>query len=156
MSNLYYIFLLIHSWNRWIVLIAALVLFTSLIITLSKRAQNNKAIKISSITFLSSVHFQLLVGIILYFFLSPYTQIAFNDFGSAMGNSELRFWAIEHTLLNLIGITLIQVGYSKSKKTVNDRANQKTLLMWMGLGFILIILAIPMGLMSAERPWMRF
>ncbi len=156
MNHIYNLFLIIHSWNRWLILIAGIILFTSLIIALTKHKPSDTTIKVSSITFLSSLHLQLLIGLVLYLFLSPFTQAAFRDFGAAMGDSGLRFWAIEHTLLNILGVVLVQMGYSKSKRTINDKASQKTLLMWMGIGFILIILAIPMGLMGVDRPWFRF
>lgn len=156
MNHLYNLFLIVHSWNRWIILIAGIILFFSLIYALTKREPSNRTIKISSITFLSSLHLQLLIGLVLYIFLSPLTQAAFRDFGAAMGNSGLRFWAIEHTLLNVLGVILVQIGYSKSKSAINDKASQKILLMWMGIGFFLIILAIPIGLMGVERPWFRF
>lgn len=112
--------------------------------------------KTLALTFLSSLHVQLLIGLLLYIFLSPLTQAAFNDFGSAMKNSELRFWAIEHTLLNLIGIVLAQTGYSISKRKIGDQAKQRTLLIWTGIAFLIILLAIPMGIMGVERPWFRF
>lgn len=156
MGNLYNLFLIIHSWNRWIILLSGLVLLVTLIYSLSKSQKFNKVMKTLALTFLGSLHIQLLIGIVLYFFLSPFTQAAFKDFGSAMKNPELRFWAVEHTLLNVIGIILAQIGYSISKRKINDQAKQRTLLIWMGIAFFVILLAIPMGIMGVERPWFRF
>lgn len=156
MGNLYNIFLIIHSWNRWIILLSGFVLLLALIFSLSRSTKYNAASKALATTFLSSLHIQLLIGIILYVFLSPFTQAAFNDFGNAMKNSGLRYWAIEHTVLNVIGIVLAQIGYSISKRRVNDKAKQKTLLIWMGIAFLIILIAIPMGIMGVERPWFRF
>lgn len=156
MGNLYNIFLIIHSWNRWIILLSGFVLLLALIFSLSRSTKFNAASKALATTFLSSLHIQLLIGIILYVFLSPFTQAAFNDFGNAMKNSGLRYWAIEHTVLNVIGIVLAQIGYSISKRRVNDKAKQKTLLIWMGIAFLIILIAIPMGIMGVERPWFRF
>jgi len=156
MGNLYNLFLIIHSWNRWIILLSGLVLLVALIYSLSTSKKFSNALKTIALTFLGSLHIQLLIGIILYVFLSPITQVAFNDFGSAMKNSGIRFWAVEHTLLNVIGIVLAQTGYSISKRKIDDKAKQKALLIWMGIAFLIILLAIPMGIMGVERPWFRF
>lgn len=42
------------------------------------------------IVFTSLMDVQLLVGLILYFFLSPITRFALNDFSAALKESELR------------------------------------------------------------------
>lgn len=109
-----------------------------------------------ALTFLSSLHFQLLIGIILYIFLSPFTQAAFNDFGNAMKNSGLRFWAVEHFMINVVGIALAHTGCVLSKRKSNDMAKQKTLLIWTSMVLLIIVLAKPMGIYGAERPWFRF
>ena len=109
-----------------------------------------------ALTFIISLHVQLLVGILLYFILSPLTEAALNDFGAAMKNSGLRFWAVEHSILNLVGIILAQIGYSKSKRKIQEKSKQKTLLIWTSIALFLILLVIPMGIMGVERPWFRF
>lgn len=155
MGILYNISLLIHSWNRWIIIIIGLSLFITLFTSLSKEDNKISNTRGTAFLFLISLHIQLLIGLLLYFILSPLTKIAFSDFGSAMANADLRFWAVEHTLLNIIGITLVQIGYSKSKKK-SGRDKNKALLLWMGIGFLIILLAIPFGIMGVERPWFRF
>jgi len=128
-------------------------LFT-LIASLSRNDNKISNTQGTALLFLITLHIQLLIGLLLYFIFSPLTKIAFSDFGSAMANADLRFWAVEHTLLNIIGIALVQIGYSKSKKK-SGKDKHKSLLLWMGIGFLLILLAIPFGIMGVERPWFR-
>lgn len=135
---------------------SGLVLITLLITYLSTKKTYNTTVKTFAITYLSSLHFQLLIGLILYFFISPFTQLALSDFGEAMKNADLRYWAVEHTFLNLLGIILAQVGYSKSKKRLESNSKMKTLLIWNSIAFLIILLAIPVGIMGVERPWFRF
>lgn len=156
MQNLYSLFLFLHSWNRWLIVMSGLVLITLLITYLSTKKTYNTTVKTFAITYLSSLHFQLLIGLILYFFISPFTQLALSDFGEAMKNADLRYWAVEHTFLNLLGIILAQVGYSKSKKRLESNSKMKTLLIWNSIAFLIILLAIPVGIMGVERPWFRF
>jgi hypothetical protein len=156
MQNLYSLFLLLHSWNRWLIVVSGLILIAMLITYLSSNRQFNSAVKATALTYISSLHLQLLIGLIFYFFISPFTQLALNDFGEAMKNADLRYWAVEHSLLNIIGIALVQIGYSKSKKKTVSKEKMKTLLIWSSIAFLIILLAIPMGIMGVERPWFRF
>ncbi len=123
---------------------------------LSSKKQYNNVIKTFSITYLSSLHLQLLIGIVLYFFLSPFTQLAFNDFGAAMKNADLRYWAVEHSLLNIVAIVIAQIGFSKAKRRADSTHKLKTLLIWNSIAFVIVLLAIPMGILGVERPWFRF
>lgn len=156
MGSLYNLFLVLHSWNRWIILLAGIALIIASIIGLSNKDKFSPAHGFLRLTYLSSLHIQLLIGILLYFVFSPLTQAAFNDIGNAMKTSGLRFWLVEHTLLNVIGIVLAQIGYSKSKKKLSDKAKFKTLLIYTSISLFIILLAVPMGIMGVERPWFRF
>lgn len=155
MGQLYNVFIIIHSWNRWLILIAGLLTIIAAIINMSRRNGEISYNKNVGLTYVASLHFQLLLGLILYFILSPLTKAAFNDFGNAMANGGLRFWAVEHTILTLAGIIIAQVGYSKSKRKVTTRDKNKTILLWTIISLILILLAIPMGIMGVDRPWFR-
>lgn len=155
MGTLYNLSLIIHSWNRWLIILAGILLIVMLISALKGRIHNMQQINKVALTFIISLHVQLLVGILLYFILSPLTEAALNDFGAAMKNSGLRFWAVEHSILNLVGIILAQIGYSKSKRKIQEKSKQKTLLIWTSIALLLILLVIPMGIMGVERPWFR-
>ncbi len=155
MGSLYNIISFIHSWNRWIIVIAGLLLMGMAISYLSNKKTYNSSLNAVALTWISSLHIQLLLGIILYFFLSPLTQAAFNDFGNAMRTTGLRYWVMEHSFLSLLGIILAQVGFSISKRKKDNRKRIKTLLIYTVIAFILIILAIPFGHLGVERPWFR-
>lgn len=156
MATLYNGMLLIHSWNRWIILLSGLILLIMVITSLLNNKPYLSRHKRLNLVFLSSLHFQLLIGLILYFFLSPYVKLAFNDFGNAMKNADLRYWAVEHTLLTIISIVLVQMGYTKVKRRLTDHKKLRTTLIWTGIAFVVILIAIPVGLMGVERPWFRF
>jgi hypothetical protein len=139
-------FLLLHNSLRWLLLI-------SLVITLVKYLAGwlgnqpwTKANNVLGIVFTSLMDLQLFVGLILYFFLSPLTKMAFNDFGAAMKNDSLRFYAVEHISMMLIAVILVHIGRVKSKKAKTDRQKFK-----IASVFFLIALA----LMVAAIPWSR-
>ena len=83
---LYTTFLIVHSWLRWLVLIAG-------IAAVARGGSRNDNAGRLFVTFLDV---QMLLGLLLYFWLSPLTTAALQDFGGAMGISQMRYFAVEH------------------------------------------------------------
>jgi len=123
-----------HSGWRYIVLV---LLVIALINALSGWIGNKKYTeghrKLNVFT-LISVHIQFLIGLVL-FFLSPLTKLPMSD---AIG----RYFKAEHTSMMLIAIILITVGNSKSKKLADAAAKHRTISIFFGLAFILIVVSI--------------
>jgi membrane protein DedA with SNARE-associated domain len=88
---------------------------------------------------LITVHTQLLIGLVQYFFTSSKT-----NFSSGWMKVELyRFYGMEHLVGMLIAIVLITVGYSKSKKAATDAEKFKKIKVFYLVGLILILASIP-------------
>lgn len=155
MDSLYNFTLILHSWNRWIILIAGLLTIIFAIGGITNKSDYTKRHRITSLVFLSSLHLQLLIGILLYFVFSPITVQALSDFGAAMKENAIRFWAVEHSLVNLIAIAIAQVGSILVKRKQSSRAKFKSTLTWNLIVLVLILAMIPFGLMGVERPWFR-
>lgn len=141
--NTYQIFLYIHSWVRWIILLLGIIAIVKAYVGWLGQKPYTKGDNDLSAAFIGSLHLNLLVGLILYFFLSPYVDSALNDFGAAMKNKELRFWAVEHSLINIIAIVVAQVGRSKAKKAVNAIQKHKLSAIFYTIAFILLLSRIP-------------
>ena len=90
---------------------------------------------------LIATHLQLTIGFVLYF-LSP---VGFSAFGE-MKNAALRLTSLEHPLINIIAIILITIGWSKHKKSLNDKMKFKNITIFYGLGLLLILSRIPWSL----------
>jgi len=136
-------FLHLHDTLRWLVLLS---LVTTLFKYLSGWVNNQswkKVDNILGIVFVSLMDLQFLTGLVLYFFLSPLTKIAFFDMGAAMKNSDLRFYAVEHFSLMLIAVVLVHIGRAKSKKAFRDGSKFKIASIYFLIAFILIVAAIP-------------
>lgn len=88
-------------------------------------------------------HFQLLVGLALYFFYSPDIKAAFENFGIAMKDSALRMKVLEHPLVGIIGVVLIQVGRSLSKKATEIKVKRRKMALFTSIALLLIISRIP-------------
>jgi len=79
----------------------------------------------------------------LYFFVSPLTKAAFANFGAAMKNADLRFYAVEHILMMLIALVVVHIGRSKSKKAKTPVQKHRISAIFYSVALILIIIAIP-------------
>ncbi|HOP14389.1 hypothetical protein [Lentimicrobium sp.] len=156
MGSLYTFSLYLHSWNRWIILIAGLLSIALAIKGLRERTAYSGTNRNLSLLFISSLHLQLLLGLLLYFILSPFTLQAMDNFGAAMKDSTLRYWAVEHSLLNIIAVIIAQAGSILIKRTADSRVKHRKTLIWSGIALLIILLMIPVGILGPERPWFRF
>jgi len=136
-------FLHLHDTLRWLILL-------SLVVTLAKYLAGwfgnqpwKKVDNILGIVFTSLMDLQLLTGLVLYFFLSPTTKLALADFGAAMKNADLRFYAVEHLSMMLIAVVLVHIGRAKSKKAKTDASKFKIATIFYLIALVVMIAAIP-------------
>ena len=138
-------FLHLHNTLRWLILLVALATLLKYFIGWFSQKSWQKSDNILGIIFTSILDLQLLVGLVLYLFLSPITQTAFQDFGAAMKNDDLRFYTVEHIFMMIVAITLVHIGRSRSKKVVGSRTKFGTALVFFGIAYMIILAAIPWG-----------
>ncbi|MFY7810184.1 MAG: hypothetical protein ACOVQ2_00480 [Flavobacterium sp.] len=126
----------LHSW--WAYLTFA-ILVTAIINAFlgyrSKKIFEDKDYRISLFALIFS-HIQLVIGFILYLVEGRYETL------SEMKVPEIRLLALEHPLINIIGIALITIGWSKSKK-VEGTLKFRKILFFYTLGLLLILSRIP-------------
>ncbi len=152
---LYSILLPIHSFVRWLLVIAVVVAVARAFMGwFGKKAFTALDNKIG-LAFTSLLDLQLLIGLILYV-ISPILQTAFQNFGGAMGNTQMRFFAVEHILMMVIAVVLAHVGRALSKKASTDLLKHRRAAIWFGLALLVMLLAIPWPFSPVSRPWIRF
>jgi len=122
------------------------------VIARALRGRSNNALftdadRKAGLFFMISLHTQLLIGLALYFFLSPITQLAFTDFGAAMKDSQTRLVAVEHISVNIIAVVLATVNNAKNKKAIADAAKHKNALIFTIAALVLILSRIPWKLL---------
>ncbi|WP_375582512.1 hypothetical protein [Cyclobacterium xiamenense] len=130
----------LHSFLAYIVLAGLLFsIFAALFGALGNKAFSEKDRKFGLVGMILA-HVQLLIGIVLYF-LSP---LGFaNLSGEAMGDSMSRLYALEHPLINILAVALITVGYSRAKRLSESKSKFRSIYLFYGIGFILILSRIP-------------
>ena len=138
--NAYFFFKYLHSGFRYIVFIfIAAAIIQSFIGWFGKKPYTETNRKTNLFTLIAA-HTQLLIGIVLYF-LSPYVQ--FNS--GTMKNATTRYFTAEHWVMMLLGIVIITIGYSKSKKALTSEAKHKIIAYNYIIALFIILVAIVAG-----------
>jgi len=139
----YSIILIAHSLVRWLIVLSALLAIIRAITGLSFKRGWTQIDNRVGLWFTTFLDIQLLLGILLYFFLSPLTQVALQNFSAAMADAELRFFAVEHAAIMVIAVIVAHVGRSLIRKASTDAAKHRRTLLWFGLAILLVLAAIP-------------
>src|SRR3990170_5277176 len=101
---MYTFVLAVHNLVRWIALFLAIFVIVRSLAGWLGRREWSAADRKAGVFFASAMDVQLLLGLWLYFFLSPITRTALSDFGAAMGGPFARFFALEHALYMLLAV----------------------------------------------------
>ena len=141
---IYTITLLVHSWLRWGVLAAGVV----------AAARGADPDDTGGKWFTRLLDLQVLLGLLLYFVLSPVTAAALEDFGGAMRISQLRYFAVEHAFGMVIATALAHVGRARVRKAPPAR-RARTAAIFYGLALVAILVSVPWPGMPAGRPLFR-
>lgn len=134
--------LVLHSLVRWLILIFGLWAVLNAITGLTAKRVYSVKDNRSNLLFMIFFDIQLLLGLILYFVNPWFKQLTTNT-KLVMKDSALRFFTVEHTLLMVIALILVHIGRSSVKRAGTDRQKHKKALIYFGIAFLLILIAIP-------------
>jgi hypothetical protein len=146
---MYSFVLVLHSWLRWIAIAAGI--GATAAATSSRPGGGDRP----GLLFMISMDLQMLLGLLLYAFLSPATAAIFKDFGAAMKDPVARFWAVEHITTMLAAVVLAHVGRVLARKAATPGAKRTRLVVCFGLSTLLMIAGTPWPGMPAGRPLFR-
>jgi len=145
----------LHSLLRWAVLVTGLIAWFRAVGGRTTRRPWGPMDDLWGLVFSIAFDLQVIVGLVLYFFISPFSTMAFQNFGAAMANPSLRFWAVEHIAGMLIGIGLVHWGRWKIRKAGDSAGRHRLAVIFFGLGLVVTIASIPWPGMRVARPLMR-
>jgi len=99
---------------------------------------------------------QLLLGLLLYFWLSPVAHAFLASPGAAMKQSALRFYGVEHTLSAFLALAVLHIGRARSRRSRGEpRLRQKQVLVSLVVALVLVAAAIPWPGLPYGRPLFR-
>ncbi len=137
-----------HSGLRWIVLALLVALVWQAWQKGRSGAEYTEADRKLNLYTLIAVHIQLLLGLALYFHSD---KVNFDS--SSWSVPVTRFFTLEHSLMMLIAIVLITIGYSKAKKAADSAARWRTTLRYNLIALLLILVAIPWPFRGFGSGW---
>jgi hypothetical protein len=138
---MYSIVLGIHSWLRWLTLVAVV---GTTFAAVRGQVQGERSLADRWGLFaMAALDTQMLLGLMLYLALSPNMQAILENFGAAMKDPGLRFWAVEHVSAMFGAVILAHVGRVLARKARNTSAKRTRLLVCFGLATVLIFAGMP-------------
>ncbi|MCP9236909.1 cytochrome B [Lewinella sp. JB7] len=129
-----------HSGLRWVVLIL-------LLAAIGRAASRRRTGEVYpgkdklALFALISVHIQLLLGLALFLWLSPYGIAA--DPIEGGGSAVAKYYNYVHWWTMLIAVILITVGYSKAKRQAELNKGWKTIGIYYLVGLLIMLAGIP-------------
>ena len=146
--------LTIHSWLRWVTLLLAL--------TATANAFRPHGGPVSRLPgrwwdtlLMLAVDLQVLVGVLLYFGLSPFTRVAMEDFGAALRSPSMRFWAIEHVAAMFAAVMLVRMGRVLAMNAASPASARRLRLTCFASATVLMLVGIPWPGLANGRPLLR-
>lgn len=135
-----------HSGLRWIALILLLAAVVTAIGKWQSRGGYTEGNRKLYLFTLISIHTQLILGLLL-LFISPKVNF------SLLSEKLYRFYSVEHTVGMLLAITLVTIGYSRSKRASDATTKQRLIGIFYGLGLVLILVSIPWPFRIVGAGW---
>ena len=142
---MYQFVLAIHNIVRWLVVIFGIVVVVRAFTGWRSDRDWQDADRKWGVIYTSTIDTQLLLGLILYIFLSPIVRTAFQNFGAAMGVPDLRFFALEHIFYMLVAIVFAHLGTALPKKVEDSKAKHKRALILLGISLLIVLIGMPWG-----------
>lgn len=137
-------FLFLHNLTRWVVIGTAIwALISAWRGWLGKRTWTETDRK-AGVFFGIAMDTQLLIGLILYFGLSPKGAAAFaQGMATVMGDNILRFYAVEHIFMMVLAVVFVHLGSVFAKKAAEDTRKFRAAAIWYSLSVLLVLVSIP-------------
>lgn len=139
----YSIILAAHNLMRWVVVILAIYALVRVYMGWFGNKDFTESDRKSLSWYSIGLDIQLLLGLLLYFVLSPITTTAFRNFGPAMSDSGVRFFLVEHSLLMIIAVVLGHVAVAAARRGTVASSKFRRGAIWLTLSVLCVLLAIP-------------
>jgi hypothetical protein len=145
--------LTIHSWLRWAAILTGV--GATLAALRNPSSADDSVADRWGLFMMMALDTQMLLGLILYFALSPFTTQAMQDFGAAMKTPQLRFWAVEHVTTMMVAVILAHVGRVLARKATTPASKRTRRLICFGLSTLLMLAGTPWPGTTNGRPLFR-
>lgn len=133
----------IHNLLRWVIVISATIVLFRMARGLIKKTTWGSLDGRFGLVLTIALDLQLLLGLILYFLLSPVVKAFFANISEAMKETTLRYWGVEHILMMLLAVVFGHMGSALAKKQVLDQKKFQFGVIFHGLAVLFLLGGIP-------------
>ena len=152
--SIYTFTLFVHSYLRWVVLgLGVGVAFRAWSALRSGRDWDRRDER-WQVAFVGSVDLQLTLGLVLYVFLSPFSQAFLADIAHSIKEPTLRFFGLEHAFVMLPAVVLAHVVRVRSKR-LSGAARQRSVWILTTIVVLLMLVGQPWPFLRYGRPLLR-
>ena len=134
----------LHHWMPFLWLLLILVVLVQNFLVWKSDREFTASLKRQNTITIVLTHIQVTVGLVM---LIGFNMDMFSDMGTLMGDAAMRFKYVEHPTTMLLGAVLITIGNAKSKRQEAAKNKAKTVVIWFGIGLLLI---------ASRFPWEAF
>lgn len=134
----------LHHWMPFLWLLLILVVLVQNFLVWKSDREFTASLKRQNTITIVLTHIQVTVGLVM---LIGFNMDMFSEMGTLMGDDALRFKYVEHPTTMLLGAVLITIGNAKSKRQEAAKNKAKTVVIWFGIGLLLI---------ASRFPWEAF
>jgi hypothetical protein len=153
MQRMYSATLTLHSWLRWAVILLAIFALVRAIAAMRSRRWS-PADDRAAMLFTMAFDLQFLVGLALYFLVSPITKAALQHMDAAMRSATMRYWAVEHPTAMLVALILAHAGRAVVRRAPEAKKGRMALIFF-AIALLVILGMTPWPNMLGERPLFR-
>lgn len=151
----YLLVLFLHSWVRWAVVVLVLISLASALSGWLGRADWTPGDQRLRKLTVGVVDLQVLLGLTLYFVLSPLTPRSLHALRAAMPNPVLRFYGLEHGVAMLLAVAVIHVASVRSQKGATPTERHRRWAIGLLVALLIIGASIPWPFFAYGRPLLR-
>ena len=134
----------LHHWMPFLWLLLILVVLVQNFLVWKSDREFTASLKRQNTITIVLTHIQVTVGLVM---LIGFNMDMVSDMGTLMGDAAMRFKYVEHPTTMLLGAVLITIGNAKSKRQEAAKNKAKTVVIWFGIGLLLI---------ASRFPWEAF
>jgi uncharacterized membrane protein len=141
----------LHSILRYFILLAAAIVVLQSIVGMLGKRKFQKINKQIALFLLIFCDLQLILGGLLYYY--KVIEAGYFSAGGMMKDVYKRFYGVEHAIAMVLAIVLVHVGYSVTKKNIDDDRKFRRLFWCSFLSLVIFMAMIPwQGRQVVGRP----
>jgi len=152
----YLIALWLHSYVRWAILAAMVVVVATSGSALRKQSawtpQHERALRV----LVSLADLQFTIGVLLYLVWSPFAAAFMQSPGTTMKEHTIRFFGLEHPTMMLSAVALLHLGRTRCNKMTVARDKHRAVFRWTLAALLVVLTSIPWPGLRHGRPLLRF